>query len=482
MPAPDISPPDREQSNKWLVLFIVAMNGFLIILDFSIVNISFPVLTSVFETDISLVLWVTVAFALIPAGLMPIFGKLADILGRKKIFLAGFTIFTAGLILCPFAQSIQQLIFFRLIQGVGAAMNMALSFAIVTNAFPYHERGKALGVMTSVFSVGPLIGFTISGALLSFLNWEALFYTRAPLCVLGILLTWRYLDPDSASDSRQKIDFFGAGFLFTFVTSLMLYLNIGGRQGFDSSPVQLLGITAVISILLFIRQEMSHESPIVDLKLYRSVPFIAGSVGLVVVGIVMSSQIFLLPFIFQRGFAYTPLEAGFILAALPVLHSLLAPVSGWLSDRFGTKPLCVVGMCSLGVGAYLMTLLSETSDLADVLVTFFFTGLGGGLFNAPNTSQLMGAASQEQLGSVGALATTMRQIAMSCAFVVAEVIFSARSAHHRHQLLDESLAPDVVARMALFDAFSDTMLLATILCLFGIIVFAVCRKPRRRVE
>ncbi|MEH6517329.1 MAG: MFS transporter [Halioglobus sp.] len=132
MPAPDDSPADREQPSKWLVLFIVAMNGFLIILDFSIVNISSPVLTSVFETDISLVLWVTVAFALIPAGLMPVFGKLADILGQKKIFLVGFTIFTAGLILCSFAQSIHQLIFFRLIQGVGAAMNMAVMCALLT--------------------------------------------------------------------------------------------------------------------------------------------------------------------------------------------------------------------------------------------------------------------------------------------------------------------------------------------------------------
>ena len=136
----------------------------------------------------------------------------------------------------------------------------------------------------------------------------------------------------------------------------------------------------------------------------------------------------------------------------------------------------------LFVGVYLMTQLSEASGLGDVLVTFFFTGVGGGLFNAPNTSQLMGAASQEQLGSVSALATTIRQIAFSCALVVAEVIFSARSAHHRAQVLDESLAPELVARMALFDGFSDTMLLATILCLLGIIVYALIRKPRRRVE
>ena len=333
-----------EPHNKWLVLFIVAMNGFLIILDFSSVNIAFPALTTVFATDISIVLWVSAAFTLVSASLTPVFGRLADLYGHKRIFILGYVLFTTGLVLCSLAQNIAQLIAFRSIQGIGAAMNLALSFAIATSAFPANQRGTALGILTSVFSIGPLVGFSLAGALLEFLSWQALFYTRVPLCVLGIFMAWKYLGRDSVARNTQRLDLLGAGLLFSSIVCLVVSLNVGSRHGFHTGHVLLLGSMGALLFLFFIFQERRHKWPVVDLGLYRSVQFRDASFSLVIVGTIQSGQIFLLPFLLQRGYSFTALEAGLILATLPTLHFLVAPLSGVLSDRLGTRPMCLAGM------------------------------------------------------------------------------------------------------------------------------------------
>ena len=192
-----------------MTLLTVAINGFLIILDISIVNISFPTLTRVFETEPSVILWISVAYALVTVGLMLILGRIGDLYGRKRIFVLGYILFTIGLILCSVSQSIVQLILSRIVQGVGGAMNMALSLALVTDAFPVKERGKAIGITSSVFAIGPLLGFTIGGFLLDAFGWRSLFYTRVPICIIGIVMAWKLLKENKASNIDTKLDLLG---------------------------------------------------------------------------------------------------------------------------------------------------------------------------------------------------------------------------------------------------------------------------------
>jgi multidrug resistance protein len=241
--------------NKWLTLLTVAINGFLIILDISIVNIAFPRLTQIFETDPSVILWISVVYALLTVGLMPILGRIGDIYGRKKIFVLGYILFTLGLVLCSLSQTIFQLILSRIVQGIGGAMNMALSIALVTEAFPFQERGKALGTMTSVFAIGPLLGFTIGGFLLDVFGWRAIFYTRVPICIIGIIMACTLLHEKKASTIHVKLDLIGAGTLFCSLSCLLLFLNIGGRSGFLLPQILMLGGIALMSFLLLIVKE-----------------------------------------------------------------------------------------------------------------------------------------------------------------------------------------------------------------------------------
>ena len=257
---------------KWLALLTVAINGFIIVLDISVVNLSFPILTKVFNTEPAIILWVAVTYSLMAIGLMPILGNIADIYGKKNIFILGFIIFTVGLALCSVSQNIVQLILSRVIQGIGGAMNMALGFALVTEAFPVQERGKALGIMSSVFSIGPLVGVTAGGFLLDAVGWRSVFYVRVPICIIGIFMAWRLLSEDKSLKKSSNLDLFGAGALFCCLSCLFLYMNFGGRMGFASPRILLLAGISLASFVIFILQEKRIDQPVVDLTLFHFHP------------------------------------------------------------------------------------------------------------------------------------------------------------------------------------------------------------------
>ena len=189
---------------KWLALLIVSIGTFMVTLDLSIVNISFPRLTQVFETEPSVVLWVSVAYLLASVSLMLTFGRIGDVFGKKRIYILGFALFTLGLVLCSVSQSISQLIMARIVQAVGSAMTVALSAAIVTAAFPKEERGKALGILGGVVSSGLLSGPVLGGLLLDALDWKAIFYTRVPVGIIGLVMAWLLLKEQRESETDLK--------------------------------------------------------------------------------------------------------------------------------------------------------------------------------------------------------------------------------------------------------------------------------------
>ena len=461
-----------ESPNKWLTLLTVAINGFLIILDVSIVNISFPTLTRVFHTEPSIVLWVSVVYALVTVGLMLILGRIGDIYGRKKLFILGYIFFTVGLILCSLSQSMTQLILSRIVQGIGGAMNMALSMAIVTDAFPGRERGKALGIASSVFAVGPLLGFTIGGILLDSFGWRSLFYIRVPICVIGILMAWKLLQETKVPNISTKLDYLGTATLFGSLSCLLLFLNMGGRLGFRSQMVITLGLLAVVLFALFLVHEKRIDQPVVDLNLFKNRLFMGGTISLILFGLGQSSHFFLLPFYLISGAGFTSSTAGLYMAVPPVLFSTLAPVSGWLSDKFGSRPLCIVGFSFSCLGFFLCSRFNFDSSASQIIFGLAVFGMGGSLFFTPNASLLMGAAPKELLGTVGALVTTVRQIGMSAGIAVAGMIYTIRQVFHTLELAEKNLDPEILGRLSVVGGFKDTLMVAVFLSFFGILTSA----------
>jgi EmrB/QacA subfamily drug resistance transporter len=438
----------------------------------SIVNISFPILTKVFNTEPSIVLWVSVVYGLVTVGLTLTLGRIGDMVGRKKIFVLGYILFTAGLILCSLSQSMTQLILARILQGIGGAMNMALSIALVTDAFPGRERGKALGIASSVFAVGPLLGFTIGGFLLDAFGWRSLFYTRVPICLIGIVMASKFLREKKAANENTKLDLWGTVTLFGSLSCLLLFLNLGGRSGFRSHPILAFGIVAMILFPLFILQEKRTEQPVVDLNLFNNSLFMGGALSLLIFGLLQSSHFFLLPFYLISGAGYSSATAGLFMAIPPLFFSALAPLSGWLSDKLGPRPLCTVGMSFHSVGFVLCSRFQIDSSPWQIIIGLVLFGMGGSIFFTPNTSLLVGAAPKDRLGTVGALITTLRQIGMSAGVAIAGMIFTIRQVVHTSQLAGNNLDPALMTRMSIVGGFKDTLFMAVFISFMGIITSA----------
>ena len=463
---------------KWLALLTVSIGTFMGTLDASIVNISLPRLTEVFQTEPSVVLWVSVVYLLVSVGLMLTVGRIGDAFGRKRVYILGFALFTLGLILCSFSQSILQLILSRIVQAVGSAMTVALSTAIVTDAFPDQERGKALGILAGVVSTGLLSGPVLGGFLLDTLDWGSIFYTRVPVGIIGIVMAWILLKEQRDSSTGLKFDLGGAATLFGSLSCLLLSFNLGGRLGFTSLPVLILAVSTVALLALFVVFEKRATQPIVDLNVFRNHLFAVGNISLGIMFVAISANTFLMPFYLIDGLGYSASKTGLLFATIPLTALLIGPLSGWLSDKIGSRVLCTVGMALISSGLFLLSGLSTESREVDILLCLVIQGIGSGMFSSPNNSSIMGSVPRDKLSTGSAMIGTVRQIGISSGFAIAGAIFTSRQFFHATQLAQENLTPLMLHKLSLVSGFQDALLVAAIFCSLGIFTSFVRSKQQ----
>ena len=269
------TPVDRQGSGevdfsrKWYVMAAVAMGVFLATIDGSIVNIALPTLVDSLNTNFAVVQWVVLSYLLTLATLLLSVGRLGDIRGKKRIYATGFVVFTIGSLLCGLSSSVYMLIAMRVVQGVGAAMILALGPAIVTEAFPGNERGRALGLIGSIVSIGIITGPVLGGLILGRLSWHWIFFVNLPVGVLGVWMVRRYV-PDIPPSGGKSFDFVGAGSLFVSLLTLLLGLTFGQDMGFTNPIVLGLFGTWLLFLAIFILTELRVEEPMIDLRLFRN--------------------------------------------------------------------------------------------------------------------------------------------------------------------------------------------------------------------
>lgn len=329
--------------DKWKVLITVAVTTMTATMDASITNISFPVLTAAFDTSLTVVMWVAVAFVLVSTSSMLIIGKIGDMVGRKRIFLAGIVVFTLGLLACALARTIGQLILFRAFQAVGAAMTISCGAALVTEAFPPNEVGKGLGSLGVSVSLGFIAGPIIGGLLLDYLDWRSIFYVRIPLGIAAFLMATLFLDKDRPGPGKIRLDVLGtltssAGiFLFVFGVSRM---RDYGPASLHVLPVAGLGL---ILLAVFVVVERRAPNPIVDPALFKDKVFSTAIGGLLLHFVAAPPYMLVIPFFLMLGLQMQASEAGVLMAATSITTMVFGPVSGWLSDRFGRAWFAAVG-------------------------------------------------------------------------------------------------------------------------------------------
>jgi len=396
---------------KWLILAAVMLGAFMGPVDASIVNTVLPDITGYFKTDISIAQWVPTVYLLTISCLILLYGRLGDMVGYKKIFLAGLASFVVASILCGSSQSIWMLIVFRGLQGLAAGLLMAVGYAIIVAAFPPFERGRAMGIYAVSIAAGLGLGPTFGGLIAQYLSWHYVFFINVPIGIAALVWGSRVI-PRSTTKPGQRLDVAGALTALVFLSSLLLYANQGESWGWASPRSLALVGTAVVFGALFFWIERTSEQPMLNLALFKNRRFSFASISTLLSFVALYAIVFLTPFYLTFVLHFSILKVGLALIASPLATMFVAPVSGAMSDRFGTRVFAVSGMCIGAVGLYLMSGLNASDNVWDVVWRLVIIGIGLGMFQSPNNSEIMGSVPPWHLGIASGIIAAMRNVGM----------------------------------------------------------------------
>jgi EmrB/QacA subfamily drug resistance transporter len=418
--------PETGSGYKWTVLLVTTIGAFMAPLDGSIVIIAIPSIASSMMVGLETVVWISLAYMLVLTVLLINAGRLADLRGRKRIYIFGFVIFTAGSILSGASSTGLELIIFRALQGIGAAFIAANSPAIVTESFQSWERGKALGINTMAVYAGLMTGPVIGGVLVQSFGWRSIFYVNVPIGILVVSLASIKLKEKQIFSMDEKFDFAGAVTLSVALASFLVVLTLGGSFGWDSFAILSLLVLAVSAFLLFIYVEgRVVQHPIFELSLFtKNRLFAAANIAALLNYIATSGVTFMISIYLQDVQGLQPESAGLFLIAMSVAMALLSPLSGWLADRFGSRSLSTVGMLIVTVGLLLLSQLNAESPVSDIVLRLTMLGIGFGLFSSPNTRAVMSSVEGSKLGVAAGTLSTMRATGQSVGLATATAVIA----------------------------------------------------------
>jgi EmrB/QacA subfamily drug resistance transporter len=413
-------------SYRWFVVGTVCIGACMGQVDSSITQLILPRLEVDFDARLSTVSWVAVAYLLTMAGFLPIFGRVADMFGRKLLYTGGFLIFVLGSALCGFAPNLPALIAFRVLQAIGAALLSSNSVAIVVTAAGPEHRGRALGIMAAAQAIGLSAGPAIGGLVLDTLGWQWVFWINVPVGLAAAVLGWFVLPPTTGLAVGERFDWTGAFLILPALTALIAAVNEAHVWGL-ASPAFLAGVLGgFVLLLLFVFAERRAPNPLMDLALFRSGAFATGNAANLISYAMLFGLFFLMPFVFIRVYQETALMAGLRLSIVPVMLGLTAPFSGSLSDRLGARVLSASGMaiCVAAMALLYAVLDGSASSMPAVMLALAAVGVGQGMFTSPNSNSIMAAAPERLAGEAGSLMNVMRACGMSVGIAASSALLS----------------------------------------------------------
>jgi len=349
-------------------------------------------------------------------------GRLADLVGKKPIYLAGFIVFTLGSFLCGLANNVYALIGFRSFQAIGASFLMVLGTAIITEAFPSTERGMALGINGTIVSLGIITGPTIGGLILNYLKWNWIFFVNIPISIIGIILVSKFVR-NKKPDGNQKFDIPGAIALFFTLGCLLFGLTLGQLKSFTQSEVVILLMLFPVFGGLFIFIEKKVAQPMLDISLFDHFQFSSHVIEGLIVFFANSGIVFLLPFFLQNVLQHSSSTSGLMMGVIPAVMAITAPVAGKLSDKNGTERLPVVGLCIFFLGILALSTVDENTTIIGYILRTAPIGFGLGLFQSPNNSAIMGLAPKNRLGVASGILALSRTLGQTSGIALTSALW-----------------------------------------------------------
>jgi EmrB/QacA subfamily drug resistance transporter len=398
------------ESRKWWTLAAVSIGLFMIMLDNTVVNVALPSIRKDLGIGISELEWVVNAYALTFGVLLLTGGKLADMLGRRAIFIAGLVIFTLSSLACGLANGSEVLIAARTVQGIGAALMNPATLSIITATFPPRQRGMAIGIWAGVSALALAFGPLVGGLLTEKINWSWIFFINVPIGVLGVLAARVFIDETKDSSVEQRLDLPGL-----LTSSLGLFALTFGlietyHHAWTSAIVLSMLLLAVVSLALFVVLELRQRIPMLDLRLFRNRTFAGANAAMLLVGLAMFGIFFFTSLFVQNILGFSAIETGASFLPMTVLIILVAPVAGKISDQVGPRWLMGTGMVLLSVSLLLFGRLEVDSTFWGLLPAMLVGGFGMAITMAPTTSAAMGAVPVDKAGVGSAVINSMRQV------------------------------------------------------------------------
>jgi EmrB/QacA subfamily drug resistance transporter len=444
-----------DAREKKTILFVAALASFLVPFTGSSITIALPAMAAQFNADAVMLGWITSAYIISAAIFIVPFGRLADIVGRKKIFLYGVILYTLASLACAVAPSVELLIALRFIQGIGGAMLFATSLAIVTQVYGPGERGWALGITIATVYAGLSLGPFLGGILTDLFGWPSIFLVNVPLGLITIALTLRGIRHEWADAAGETLDWSGAAIycimLFSFINGMLLLP--------DPAGLAWIGV-ALAAGAVFVRWERKLDHPLIDLSVFSgNRTFVFSNIAAMInygatfgVGVLLSLYL-------QYIQGFSAASAGLILVAQPVIQMIFSPIAGRLSDRIEPRIVATAGMAITALGLSFCILLTPSTPLWIIVGSLMVMGLGYGLFSSPNTNAIMSSVEGRHLAIASGMNATMRSTGQLLSMAIAMFCFAVF-------IGSEAITP--VVYPALMTSVTVAFIIFTALCIIGV--------------
>jgi EmrB/QacA subfamily drug resistance transporter len=457
-----------EENRKWWTLAAVAFGLFMIMLDNTVVNVALPSIGRDFDTGLSELEWVVNGYALTFGVLMLTGGKLADLLGRRRMFIAGLAIFTLASLACGLAASAEFLIGARVVQGVGSALMNPATLSIIIATFPPRQRGMAIGIWAGVSAMALAIGPLLGGLITDHIDWSWVFFINVPVGILGIVVARLVIDETRDTSAVQRLDLPGLAVSAVALFALTFGLIEANKHGWTSPLILSLFAVAAAGLVGFVVLEHRQKVPMLDLSLFRNPTFAGANAVMMLVGLAMFGIFLFVTLYLQNVLRYSPTKAGATFLPMTILIVLLAPIAGKLSDRIGSRWLMATGMALVSLSLLLDTRFDAGSNFWDILPPLLVGGAGMGLAMTPTTAAAMGSVPVDKAGVGSAVLNSMRQVGGSLGIAILGAIVAS-------YITAEPTDP--LARAQFIEGFQAACYVAAAIAFVGVIVaIATVRK------
>ena len=459
------------EKRRWWTLGAVSLGLFMIMLDNTVVNVALPSIQQSLGLSLSELEWVVAGYALTFAALMLTGGKLADLLGRRRIFVAGLVVFTLASLACGLAGSAEVLIGARVVQGIGAAMMNPATLSIITATFPPKQRGTAIGIWAGVSALALAIGPLVGGLLSEHVDWSWIFFVNVPVGIIAIAAAYAFIDESRDTSRDQRPDVPGLVTSGIGLFALTYALIEANTHGWGSTRILGAFAIAAVSLAAFVVLELRQRRPMLDLTLFRNATFSGANVAMLLVALAMFGVFFYVSLYVQQILGYSPVEAGASFLPATILIAVLAPQVGRMVDRIGSRWLTGTGMLLLALSLVLFSRLGTGSSYWDILPGLVVMGVGMALTMTPTTAAAMGSVPRDQAGVGSAVLNSMRQVGGSLGIAVTGAIVA--------HVTSTSLAAGDTQPVAFVHGFQRGLEVAAAIALVGAVVAVVTMRGHR---